>query len=517
MSEHTHHEHEKEKETPAVVEDPVSSEDFIDEETGNAENPKKEASADVDPTTKVELPNPDDIGDPMPARYVSLLGLPMDTLQGLFDARARQIGELKFLESAETPGTYDYAILNAIRQTFPETERTQDALALVPKDHQLSRKLIDGSGKTILGDATLRRNTTNYMDQPASGTLGTMRMRAGRRRGMLRRIPLYASGFYIDVRVPNLDDIFNGLIRKCRLDHQVYGNQFGAHYYMYNDLLMINNFAFFALDIIQRANLKGYTKAQVLLNNILLPDFLALMTYVAAMMWPDGYPDYIHACTRPTDAEHPKGCDWHITKKIDINEMVLTDFTRMNPDAVTHMSKCRTISHEVTEADLLTYRQNVGIKSEVIEFEDLRIELYVPSVTDWIAAGEAFNSDLTNDIQADNMKGIYEALSFRSYRIFIPWIKSITVVDDNGSPLSFTDDKEDISEMLDDIQSEDVVDMELQKKIYDYINRMQITHVGYKVFKCPKCGFEPHTKSGYFTVDPCATFFTQSLRKLTAS
>lgn len=485
------------------------------DETPDAPEPAKatapEADADDDSVTPPKFDEVD-TGDNASAK--SFVGEDPEVLNAIYARLIDEQGPTTFITNASIPGTYENVIVTAMRQSYPEAYRAQDAISDIPKDHRFSPINDDSHGDPIV-KATFLKRMGNLKGAVLSGPEGLMRMRASRKRGQILRAPLFNSGFCLFMRTPNSDDIYNRLIRDCRLDTVFYGNQFGAHYFVYSHLLLMDRFASFLIDMVLQSNLKDFMKPQVLLDNILLPDVLVAMTYIAYSEWPDGYPHYEHACTNPDRL--PDGTYCHHVEtaiKADLLEFINVDWTRLNPDAVAHMTNCRKMTHTVSPEDIAAYRKNAGIVEKTFAFgDDIKITMAVPSLTDYLAAGAQFNNALTNDIQADNLKGIYEAAGFRKYRLYLAWVKSISTIDDTGEVIGVVTDKDNIASMLDDLLPEDT-DGVIEKNALDYINDTPMTHIGYPVFKCPSCGYAPKTKSGYFTVDPIANFFTLLDQKL---
>lgn len=469
-----------------------------------------------DSTEVADIPNPDTIKLPIDEkRLIVFNGYDEDELTALYDERVRVLGAVQFVELAEKSGTYENILVEAIRNMSSESARIQDAISANPNKDKLTSVLVDpNTGKKILRSAWLRPSTGSETFTTGQSDYIAARMRASREnRKSIKRIPLYNSGFAMDVRAVNGDDIYNGLIRKCRLDNTTYGSLFGAHYYMYANILLLQNFASFLLSIVVRANLENYEKAQVLLDGIYYPDIPAIFNHIASVIWEDGYPEYAHFCTRPIDEAHPNGCSHHEIVKLDVDEMLQVDFPRMNSAAVEHMTKAMTITNMVSKDQQRAYLNQFDFKKD-IEFKDMRLTMRIPTISDMLLYGEEFNKELTNEIQADNVKGIYDALAFRQYRLYLPWIEKLTLVNSKGEPTTSTTVSGAIAELLDDALSDDP-ERELGKRIYEYINAAGLSNVGYEVFACPKCGYMPKTKSGFFTVDPCRTFFTQAVRKLT--
>ncbi len=477
-----------------------------------------------DPTSPVDpssIPD-DEVPFVMPADIVESIpegvgtiplmsGISVEELERIYQRRIEKLGAANFITSVRTQGSYDNILYFSITKAYSEPERVQDAIDMLSPEAkaQFDYRLIKDN-KVVLGPNVI--GNMPGAGETVSGVSGIVEM-LSTRKGKIRRIPLYNSGFSVDIRVPSPDEL-NTLISKCQLDTNEYGRTYGAHFYLYFDLLLKQHFITMVMNMVVGASHKDFKTPGVLLQSVKLQDFNALIMGIAALMYPDGYDDFKHICTRPPSQTYPNGCDHVETVKADLTKMIRSNFQTLNPDAIRHVVKARNLATPVTSDEIKAYQVSLGYDGQTVTYDGWRFTLVTPSLSDYLEAGALFNQDVLNEIEADNTQGIYNSVAFREMRPFIPWISRIESLDQDGNVLKTSLDKTVISFILDQTMFDSTYREGLRSKLIEYINTTQITHVCYPVFACPACGYEPHTKTGFFTVDPQNSFFTLAFRRL---
>ncbi len=443
---------------------------------------------------------------------IPLINLSRDEIQKLYESRVAQIGPEKFLSQVAVSGSFENLIWFTLQNFSAEAERTQTAVTQII-DKDLFNYKLERDGKTILSNTGFKAQHPNETKM-VSGEAGMVAM-LSTKRGQIRRIPLYNSGFSIDIRSAHNDDL-SVLLRRCRAELDEYGREFGSHFYAYSDLIIKRSFFDSILQLTIGASLKDWKKPGVLMQRLKLSDYDVILTNVASLMWPEGYPYFRIACTRPADQDYPTGCD-HVTEiNANLTQLIYTNFAALNEQAVAHMVKARMAVEPITPKALAEYQQHLGFDGETVVFDNFEFTLQVPSMADYFQAGEQFNTDLLNEISADNRKGIYSAIVFREARIYLPWIKQMASIDEANRRGNVTEDKAVIAFILDTITSNDK-DRVLIKQFTDFVNRSKLSNICYKAFPCEKCNYQPVTSSGFMTMDPQHSFFIQSTQKLMRS
>lgn len=486
-----------------------------------------------EPATTAAQPAQDDYVDPIDLKaqlsdasnnpggegIVTLLGVPVDALKRLVNDKIATEGALPFLNSVRELGSYDNLLYFAVDSSQAgEFRRVTDFLNN-GVDDKFSPLLYTDETKTrvLLGASSVRPNITPGAKRPpaANGSEAILRMLASRA-GNIRRIPLYNSGFVIDIRTPTVNEV-NELLRQCRIDKGMYESQLGAPFYMFYDRLVKVRYIEFLLKLVVASTLKNWTLEGVLLSSIKLADYNAILAHTAAMMYPKGYPNFRRACTRPHDHAYPNGCSHVDSITADIGKMVHTRFSLLTPDAVTHMCKARLPSSIITPEELVKYQEYLGFDGKVVDFGGYRWTLKSPTLADHLDAAAVFNAELLHEVKADDNLGVITAIRPRQLRQYSQYIASVSVLDDDGETILDTAfEQEAIAYFLDTVYGLPGVEEGLATPLADFINESQLSYVCYPVYSCPSCGHTPDIKSGFYTVDAENAFFTIALLKSTS-
>lgn len=447
----------------------------------------------------------DTLKDAKPSSAVLLEGDPIDRLTELLTAVFLRLGKLDFTRDAATPDTHTNILARQLNEISDEGLRVSESLSTLADPSTLASKHTSAHG-----NISLRIPVTNTVAEgPVFGHEGLIEFSRRRGKHTSRRVPLLNSGFFLDLE-SSVNAELHKFFTRVAEDVNAYGKEFGANFYLYSDLLIKKAFVDLFMVSVVGSNLHMWSKPGVLLENISINDFKAIILILAHLMYPEGYDDFTHACTNPAKDESGGLVCTHVSKaKIDVHQLLKHDFTKMNDKAIAHM--CRKGGTSITKEELAEYRKELNF-TKTITFKNWRITLAVPSLQKYLDYGDLFNSELVNDVLADNNNGMYQALGFRYYRTFTPWLVDIALLAEDGSVLVTTPDQSIIPALMDKVQSEDP-EQEVLKQFHDYIASTELSYVVYPVAACPACGYVPETKTGYFTVDPAHTFFTLLLRK----
>lgn len=476
-----------------------------------SEAPKKVDDT-VKPVTDADLADQIEKSvEPEALGIVTLMGMSQEDLNALVKSRIEKDTPRKFVLSVrDKPESYENLVWFAALNTSSEIARTEDALAqLSPEEKASFDYRLEKDGRVLLGPGIVE--ATGGDAGQVTGKAGALKL-LGARAGRYRRFPLYNSGCSVDLRVPTLDEL-GALIRNCNLDMDEYGRRWGASYYMYYSFILMQNFVDMFMGLIVTASVKGFTKAGVLLGTIRLPDINAIFAYVASLMYPKGYPNFRHFCTRPRDKDYPDGCDHVETLTVDIMKMAKTKFSCMSVEAVNHMAKARLPNTSFTQEEIDAYQSSLGFEDQTIEFDGFKFVLTVPTLADYLTCGAIFNEELTREINLGDEMAVTSAVATKELRMYLPWIKRIVAYDEDGAEAGFIEDRDGMTMILDQLMENTSYTTDLRDKLIDYVNATQLTHIGYPTFSCPKCGHVPNIPSGFFTVDMIGSFFTMLLPK----
>jgi len=411
-------------------------------------------------------------------------------------ARERGIDHVK--AAAATEGTTERHLSDAFRDHMKDPMREINTIKRIANKDNFTDKLMKDGAPVLVPIITPRRKPG--AGNTVSGPRG--RLELAMRRGQLKRIALYNSGFYVDVTAPT-ERQMDAFYSKIGDALDTYGREFGAHFYMFNDLVIKQEAAEFILPLVLGATLKNWTKGGNLIRAIRLPDLKTLLWGISTMMWPEGY-EYRHVCTNPNTK-----CTHTETDTIDIRHLYRNNWNLLSEDSVKAMSDLTAVRDM---ADLDAY-QNSLLMNRTITYKDMVLHLKVPTLQDYLAFGNQYNGEIINGLHANNQMGIYKALEHGFYRIFTPWVERIETFKDNKLDVVVTE-PDLIASELDYLQTMDREEV-VSKQLVAFTGDSEVSHFGYPAQACPACGYRAEDSCGYYTVDPLYSFFTQLVRKLT--
>lgn len=450
------------------------------------------------------------------AGTVTLLGYTEKQLSDLVQGRVDLVGQAPFiLQARDNPGSYDNLIWFSALNTGSEIAREETALSNLTEEEKKTfdyRLMTDDKSRVLLGPGIVGA-LKHLGNKQVSGRDGAYQL-LGTRSGRFRRFLLYNSGFSVDLRAPTIDEL-GTMLRNSRLDLDQFGRQWGAPFYMYYSFILMQNFADLLMGLITTATVSNFAKPGVVLNALKLPDVNPLFTYVASLMYPKGYEGFKHFCSRPRDSDYPNGCAHVESLTIDPMKLSKHKFACMSTEAVDHMAHSRSPDARFTKAQLDKYHEHLGFEGKEIRFDDFTFTLTIPSLADYLLCGQQFMKELTAEININDGDAVRDTISNRELRMYLPWIQRISALSEDGEVLGFVEDPDGKTVILDQVMDNPEYKTGLRDKLIAYINDTQMTHIGYPVFSCPRCGYKADIPSGFFTVDAISTFFTVLLKKST--
>lgn len=449
------------------------------------------------------------------AYYISLHLYDQDKLRELIINRGKRIGSSEvWADNVNKLGSYDHVLATRVKDTEMSDEevRMQEAIEKIEDKSKFTTYLADENGKPILAVSN-RKFKPSQKGKSLKGKDAVMAVMQAGTSGSQKKIGLYNSGFHVDIANPPLAEI-DKFITMARSDAKEYGRIFGSVYFLMEDALIKRAWLDVYLNQIAKSSLKNWNSKEVMLRSIKLPDLHHLIWGFANYLYPEGFDNFRHACTN-IDA----GCTHTEVGTVDLIKMCRHNYSLMNSDAVAHMAKSQS-DGVITSDDLQTYQKYLGFDGSAEENRNtIRVGrrgfvLKVPSLYDYITSSDRFIALLRADMYSNDLNQAMNASYSRAYRQLAPWIKEIVIYDsedENAEIINKVTVAIDIEDSMNYIQTEDV-DLVIYKEIEKYINEVQISHVCYPIYPCPKCGHVPSdVPSGFMTVDPLRTFFTLSV------
>ena len=329
----------------------------------------------------------------------------------------------------------------------------------------------------------------------------------------VRRIPLYNSGFTLDITAPSVVEYTDFMLR-IQHSKKEFGSNLGFPVYYFMDYVVKSEFMTMLNSLVLHSSLPGWQEKGALISNIDFADYPAIVTHVAALMYPDGFDDFKHACSRPIDDAHPQGCNHVIQIKLNILQLLRTRFGMMNEMNVAHMQKCMLSNAKVTLEDIKAYRETLGFQNKVIRFKNFEFVLRSVSMSDHLEAASDFASELQSNLKDPSEETLEKYLAPRSIQAVLPYIEAIKVFESNDSDqcVATCVNRSDIRMTLDSLIGDEDFREKFEQPMEDFISSLQLTYPCYPKFTCPACGYLPDTPKGFHVVDPQVLFFIISSR-----
>ena len=447
---------------------------------------------------------------------ILMYGIPYKEVNDKIENHAASIGGSKmFVEIVRDNLNSFEGVLIRMRDPDTETGLSQERISNIEDKNRLSQTLKNEKGHSILGMSSPPKSKTivSGKETVLTGNDAINAFRANSKKHSIRRIPLYNSGFYIDIVTPSLSQI-NNFRQSSGIETQELGRILGAAFYANMDYFVKEAAVRLFKPLIVNATLVKWNEKNNLLNSIKLEDYDVILTSIANSMYPEGFPDYTYACTGPSECSHI------VTKTISIKELILNDYSKLSKAAISHMQTA--MRNPVTQADLVAYQKELTFFDNETTIENIQdgntfcipdsdvvITMKSPSYQEYLTAGASYLDDIDSSVKNLSPDELNQALYFRQMSLLSPWISSIALSSENI--IAF--DQPAIIGLLDDIQTnypnESVMDM-----LFKAIENHKISHIAYPVGECPSCKHTPETPSGFFTVDPMTNFFTICGKKL---
>ena len=488
-----------------VVADPLKDDDTIDlDAQGDVTSSEKE--------TEIPQVLTDENGKAIiPIDLECLIGVNLDheKIVKLLDDREVELGLAEMDSRAQIKGSWENVLYSAAARMRTEQLRMQEALSNLSEEERanLVTRFRDEHGKVVLGVSPLSKKikpgeTITLTAEDAQVAFDCRRFGGG------FRIQLFNSGISVDIIAPTGIEV-DTMMANCHFIERQMGAQMGAHYFTYADVLIKEQMMRFVLDHVTNSSFSEWSKDGKLASVIKLPDLDAIVTYMAAMTHPDGFDNFKVPCTRVKTQEDPRTCTHVETLKINVFDLAVTRKAALSTKSLEFMAETRT-SKKHTFAQVTEYQKNLGIDGEIVTVGDIRFCMRVPSIMEHLETGAQFLADIENEIEGDNTQGKYNQVAFRYMRSFAPWVQYVEAVGPGDGAIRSSDRIRIIRELdklRDGVKSEDDA-ASYTKKFASFVDRAQLTYVGYPSLPCPACGYAADTPSGMITIDPFSTFFT---------
>ena len=323
-----------------------------------------------------------------------------------------------------------------------------------------------------------------------------------RMKGMFR-IQLYNSGFWIDICPPSLVDIDNWM-QEVDQDFKELGRCLGGHAYTCIDVFLKKKLCEIIPGLVQRSNYENWENSNALMKQISYHDYDTLLWGLCCSMYKDGIGIGVY-CTNP-DCRHIDTSQY-----LDLARLCYLNTEKFPSAALEWMTaNAYNTAKMLSDSDLANYRDHLlGFSQSVSVGKGTSVyELTVPSIVDFVdrcAALVGKITALTNGEKSVKSDLISNQLAFHFYNMMLPWVKSLSMNDENGNLIYKIEDPDAIYESL-DIGTID--DEDFYKTIVKFIEDTKLSFYAAHTLECPKCGKKAELdKDNLFPLDLQYVFF----------
>lgn len=365
-------------------------------------------------------------------------------------------------------------------------------------------------GATSLGINRPRLGAQGGAGVHISGELASLRARQALGLGAAHNIPLWHSGFWVTLKAPSTAARLE-LQRRIDEEKITLGRRTDGLAYSNVSVYLQSYLTDFALAHLSTANVR-YNQPLDLKDLVLSPDIPLLIWGLLTTMYPNGYA-YHQPCVND-----PSKCQ-HITKAIlDLNKICFTDNQRLTEAQRAHMAKR---GERMEPRDLEAYRKDhayngKGLIEVGTEHGKLKIQLKVPTITEYAGAGFSWVDGIANAIQqafGTDLVGerrnqfILERAAATQMCEYSHWVKEIGFED--GTTI---EDVETIRATLADISGEPKLTGEFFEAVAKFAEDCTLSLIALPRFDCPACGIkstaEEKAHPYLMPIDVEALFFT---------
>lgn len=411
-----------------------------------------------------------------------------------------------------------------VNEVLGELDKDQRRAILTDRDHYISRLLQtdnaphntpqanfatmcmgateDPSSFRVSDKDKTSKGKSNY-NKELTGKTAAMAFTA-RVKG-IKKVYLYNSGFYVCLRPMDLSEL-DEFYMEVDQNGEELGRIIGGLMFLIHDTHLKAKFMELLQTTVIDSNLIGWDKKDALAKNISIQDLDTLYWAVCSMMHKNGIKlDLI--CGH-------KECQ-HISPNqvMDVNRMRIVDTSSMSQEAL----KLLISDEPVRWEELGKYRSDLLDMTGSFTSNHIKYDLKVPTIYEVLNYNKTLMAEVVANANEDhtvNNARIMRSIMINYNRNFTPWISRVSYLDEDGNVEFSARDIEGIHSALalnDDSEDEGTI----IKEVTDFMKKTKLSHVGYAVLKCEKCGkSSTDSISGYKAWDAQSLFMCLTSLKL---
>ena len=311
--------------------------------------------------------------------------------------------------------------------------------------------------------------------QLLTGKRGMLRVNSLLGRGAIIQVPLWHSGFWITLQMPEeieLLDTFDRIINtKIEFGRRSNGLAFANHAVIDNGAVM--DLAMRCLYETTLADVKSVAELRALIK---VPDLHLVAWGLACAMHPRGF-------QFERSVLDPKGVATHVVREnLNVAALLWLDRSSLNDWQMKHMSQRGTGS--MSKESIKIYQDHFvrGASKSVQLHEMVSMTLRVPSVDEYLNAGQLWVDELTtvvNEVFTQDMSAkqrnemIWDRARASSMRQYAHWVESIDTAHGQKMP-----GREDIANTVASLSADNEIRDKYYAAMKEYINDSTVALIG---------------------------------------
>lgn len=318
-----------------------------------------------------------------------------------------------------------------------------------------------------------------------------LRARAAAGLGTIRRVPLWASGIWLDIQAPSDGELYQ-LERQIARDKVDLGRAVAGINFSASSVRMTSALVNLALNNVVWSNVEGDTDITALKSMIKVIDVPQLIWGMIAAIYPDGY-DVVRPCVHD-----PESCSELTKVRANIDRLSYTDRRMLSDEQLMFMHR-KKLRRSVEDLERYWANHKIPLTRDIDVLggkDDVMFRVSIPTIAEFEDAGNAWIDGIVNTIDraftqdvgtGERNAMIEKNAKLQELRRYGHWVTGV-VYNSDGEEDEVVTDRSTIDTILDGYSSDLDIRDRVIKSVHNFIRDTTISAIGIPVYDCPACG-----------------------------
>ena len=347
------------------------------------------------------------------------------------------------------------------------------------------------------------------------------------------KVTLYNSGFWISLTPLTLSDM-SRFVQSVDIQRAKYGHVLGGFSFHYHDMLIRESLMELIADHLVDSNVAGLgpsTARDMLPHLVSYHDYELLALYACVMVNPKGTEVEV-PCPK---CHHTERIIADLPSAIQLDGDLLNTLAQGEKQTPMEFLEEGNMGARRTPEEIAHYQHHMIACPVTVVYQSKndRFRLRVPTMHEYLSCGHRFLSKITSicngsdvlfkikEKHGDDDKvrneieftEVTKQIQLNVYKMYVPWIERITMLDADGNDLRHIEDPLAIEEAMNLDYGDNT---NITSIVTNYQNSTRATFCGLYGLFCNHCGKRvDFNKNDFFVLEPSTLFFAISLQKLT--